>query len=146
MRNVMVGLMAALAMVALLGGCSNKVEETVVEVPPQDVDTLPMFPEEQVPDPEPQPGEEWVAGASAPPVDTAVEKTPAPEPEPEESYAPPEPEPERFYVVKKGDTLQKISMKYYNTTKKWRRIYEANREVLKKGPNAVQIGMKLRIP
>ncbi len=49
------------------------------------------------------------------------------------------------YTVGKGDTLQKISQKFYNTTKKWLKIYEANKDVLK-GPNKVYPGQVLMIP
>jgi len=52
---------------------------------------------------------------------------------------------EAFYVVKKGDTLQKISDKVYGTTKRWKNIYEANRKVLK-SPNKIKPGQKLVIP
>jgi len=49
------------------------------------------------------------------------------------------------YTVEKNDTLQKISMKFYGTTKKWTKIYNANKDVLK-GPNKVYPGQTLNIP
>jgi nucleoid-associated protein YgaU len=49
------------------------------------------------------------------------------------------------YVVQKGDTLQKISKKFYNTYRKWQKIYEANKDVMK-DPNALKVGLKLMIP
>lgn len=49
------------------------------------------------------------------------------------------------YVVKNGDTLQKISDKVYGTTKKWKKIYEANKDVLK-GPDKIKPGQKIVIP
>ncbi|MBP7836332.1 MAG: LysM peptidoglycan-binding domain-containing protein [Candidatus Omnitrophica bacterium] len=49
------------------------------------------------------------------------------------------------YVVGKNDTLQKISKKFYGTTKKWTKIYEANKDVLK-GPDKVYPGQTLNIP
>lgn len=52
---------------------------------------------------------------------------------------------ERVYVVKKGDTLQKISKEIYGTTKKWKKIYEANKDVLK-SPDLIKPGQKLVIP
>lgn len=52
---------------------------------------------------------------------------------------------EKMYVVKKGDTLQKISDKMYGTTKKWKKIYEANKDVLK-SPDMIKPGQKLVIP
>ena len=49
------------------------------------------------------------------------------------------------YKVAKGDTLQKISQKFYGTTKKWSKIYNANRDVLS-GPNRIYPGQTLSIP
>lgn len=49
------------------------------------------------------------------------------------------------YIVKKGDTLQKISNKMFGTTKKWKKIYEANRPVLK-SPDRIRPGQKIVIP
>jgi nucleoid-associated protein YgaU len=49
------------------------------------------------------------------------------------------------YTVKKGDTLQKISKKYYGTTKKWAKIYEANRDTMT-GPDKIYPGKVLNIP
>jgi len=49
------------------------------------------------------------------------------------------------YTVQKGDTLQKISQKFFGTTKKWYKIYEANRDTLK-SPDRVYPGQTLNIP
>jgi LysM repeat protein len=49
------------------------------------------------------------------------------------------------YTVQKNDTLQKISQKFYGTTKKWTNIYDVNRNVLK-GPNKIYAGQVLNIP
>ncbi|MDP2961005.1 MAG: LysM peptidoglycan-binding domain-containing protein, partial [candidate division Zixibacteria bacterium] len=49
------------------------------------------------------------------------------------------------YTVQKNDTLQKISQKYFGTTKKWMKIYDANRDVLK-GPDKIRPGQVLNIP
>lgn len=49
------------------------------------------------------------------------------------------------YTVEKNDTLQKISKKFYGTSKKWMKIYNANRDVLK-GPDKVYPGQVLGIP
>ncbi|MBU3911998.1 MAG: LysM peptidoglycan-binding domain-containing protein [Candidatus Omnitrophica bacterium] len=51
----------------------------------------------------------------------------------------------RTYVVEKGDTLQKISEKMYGTTKRWKKIYEANKDALK-SPDMIKVGQKLVIP
>ena len=70
----------------------------------------------------------------------------------EESYQEDEPQDEaplsqdyRKYTVQKNDTLQKISEKFYGTTRKWMKIYEANRDVLK-GPNKIYPGQTINIP
>lgn len=49
----------------------------------------------------------------------------------------------RTYIVKRGDTLSKISIKYYGTADKWRKIADANKL---KNPNKISIGQKLKIP
>lgn len=49
------------------------------------------------------------------------------------------------YTVQKGDTLQKISQKFYGTTKKWNTIYQANKDILS-GPNKIYPGQVLNIP
>ena len=43
---------------------------------------------------------------------------------------------EKKYIVQKGDTLQKISKKFFGTTKKWPKLYDANKDVLK-GPRII---------
>jgi hypothetical protein len=50
-----------------------------------------------------------------------------------------------YYVVQKGDTLQKISKKFFSTTQKWKKIYNANKDVLK-SPDRIRPGQKLAIP
>lgn len=49
------------------------------------------------------------------------------------------------YKVEKNDTLQKISQKFYGTTKKWQKIFEANKETLKT-PDRIRPGQTLNIP
>lgn len=49
------------------------------------------------------------------------------------------------YTVQKNDTLQKISQKFYGTTKKWMTIYDLNKETLS-APNKVYPGQVLNIP
>jgi len=52
---------------------------------------------------------------------------------------------QKFYIVRKGDTLSKISKRYYGSPNRWYKIYEANRDVLD-NPDMLRLGMKLRIP
>lgn len=49
------------------------------------------------------------------------------------------------YTVQKNDTLQKISQKFYGTTKDWTKIFQANKDILK-GPNKIYPGQVLNIP
>jgi NitT/TauT family transport system substrate-binding protein len=49
------------------------------------------------------------------------------------------------YTVKLGDTLSKLSERFYNSTSKWDKIYEANKDTVK-NPHYIYIGQKLMIP
>ena len=49
------------------------------------------------------------------------------------------------YTIQKNDTLQKISKKFYGTTRKWQILYEENRDVLK-GPDKVYPGITIKLP
>ncbi len=51
----------------------------------------------------------------------------------------------RLYEVASGDSLSVISDKVYGTSKRWREIFEANRDVLA-DPDRLEVGTKLRIP
>ena len=51
----------------------------------------------------------------------------------------------RIHVVQEGDSLTRISVRYYGTASRWQEIYDANREALK-GENALRPGQRLRIP
>jgi ABC-type amino acid transport substrate-binding protein len=52
------------------------------------------------------------------------------------------------YVVQPGDTLSKIAREYYGDAwaTSWRRIYEANRDVIGDDPGQLDVGMTLDIP
>ena len=49
------------------------------------------------------------------------------------------------YEVKKDDTLQKISKKFYDNYSKWPRIFDANKDMMK-DPNRLKPGMVIRVP
>lgn len=49
------------------------------------------------------------------------------------------------YTVRSGDTLYRISSRFYGTGSRWNEIYEANRENLPNA-NSVRAGMQLEIP
>jgi nucleoid-associated protein YgaU len=51
----------------------------------------------------------------------------------------------RYHVVAEGDSLSRISVRYYGTANRWQEIYDANREMLR-GENALRPGQRLRIP
>jgi nucleoid-associated protein YgaU len=129
----------------LMSGCQEQKEEPAAQAPVQE--PVERFPEAQVPPAEPQPATTATL-PPPPPVDTSAEQPAArsskPKAQPKESYASGK-KSTRSYTVKKGDTLQKISQKFYGTTKKWRQIYEANRKVVK-DPDKLTVGTKLTIP
>ncbi len=49
------------------------------------------------------------------------------------------------YTIKYGDTLKSIAKKYYGNDDEWKRIYDANRGVLK-SPGLIIVGTKIIIP
>ncbi len=51
----------------------------------------------------------------------------------------------RYHTVTDGDSLSRISLRYYGTANRWQEIYQANRDALQ-GSNALRVGQQLRIP
>ncbi len=51
----------------------------------------------------------------------------------------------RFHTVTEGDSLSRISMRYYGTPTRWQEIFNANRDLLQ-GSSVLRVGMQLRIP
>jgi nucleoid-associated protein YgaU len=51
----------------------------------------------------------------------------------------------RFHIVRKEETLSTISQQYYGTPNNWRKILDANKNVVKDA-NKIQPGTKLIIP
>ncbi len=49
------------------------------------------------------------------------------------------------YEVKSGDSLSKIAKRFYGSGNEWKKIFEANTDVLK-DPNKIFPGQKLKIP
>jgi nucleoid-associated protein YgaU len=49
------------------------------------------------------------------------------------------------YKVEKGDNLWKISKRFYGSGKLWKRIYEANSDIIA-NPDKIKTGMQLKIP
>lgn len=85
------------------------------------------------------------SGPSGSPVPT-TNPAPAPAPPPAPVAAPPPPPASRTYTVVSGDTLSKISVKFYGTASKWQQIYNANRGVIGSDPNKIKPGQRLVIP
>jgi nucleoid-associated protein YgaU len=52
----------------------------------------------------------------------------------------------RYHEVVPGDSLSKISGKYYSHIHKWPVIYEANRDVVGRNANLIKPGQQLLIP
>jgi nucleoid-associated protein YgaU len=52
---------------------------------------------------------------------------------------------ETSYVVVEGDTLSAIAKRHYGNGAQWRRIYDANRDIID-DPDLIYPGQKLRIP
>lgn len=49
------------------------------------------------------------------------------------------------YVVKPGDSLSKIAQQVYGNMNDWRKIYEANRDIIQ-DPDLIHPGQTLRLP
>jgi nucleoid-associated protein YgaU len=67
--------------------------------------------------------------------------TPAPGPLPPTGSAPGG----KTYEIQKGDTLSAIAQRHYGKASEWRRIHEANRDVIK-DPDKIYPGQKITIP
>ena len=51
----------------------------------------------------------------------------------------------KVYTVVSGDSLSKIARREYGDANAWKRIFEANRDIIK-DPDKIQPGQKLKIP
>ena len=51
----------------------------------------------------------------------------------------------KTYVVVKGDSLSKIAQREYGDANKWRRIYEANKDLIN-DPDLIYPGQELKVP
>ena len=50
------------------------------------------------------------------------------------------------YTVQSGDTLLSISEQFYGDATQWRKIYDANKDVIGSDPDKLKLEMKLKIP
>ncbi len=53
---------------------------------------------------------------------------------------------DRTYTVRPGDSLSKIAKALMGDAKKWRALYEANKEVVGANPDLISPGQILKIP
>lgn len=51
----------------------------------------------------------------------------------------------RYHTVTEGDSLSRISLRYYGTPGRWQEIFQVNRDLLQ-GSSTLRVGMQLRIP
>jgi nucleoid-associated protein YgaU len=52
---------------------------------------------------------------------------------------------EKSYEVKAGDTLSKIAKQEYGDANQWKRIFDANKDILK-DPDKIYPGQMLKLP
>lgn len=72
----------------------------------------------------------------------APESTPASAPG---SPAPPTAGGAKTYEIQRGDTLSAIAQRHYGDANEWRKIYEANRNVIE-DPDKIYPGQKITLP
>jgi nucleoid-associated protein YgaU len=51
----------------------------------------------------------------------------------------------KSYTVVRGDSLSKIAIREYGDAREWRKIYEANKDVID-DPDLIEVGQNLIIP
>jgi nucleoid-associated protein YgaU len=59
--------------------------------------------------------------------------------------SPPADSAEQTYTVEKGDSLSKIAKRVYGDAQQWRRIHEANRDIID-NPDLIHPGQVLKLP
>jgi len=89
------------------------------------------------------------ASGAARPTIVVVAPAPSPSPVARATRTPASPPSETVaeeYVVEQGDTMRGVAEKVYGDADLWPRIYDANRDLIGPDPDALQVGMRLRIP
>jgi nucleoid-associated protein YgaU len=51
----------------------------------------------------------------------------------------------RTYTIAKGDSLSKIAKRFYGDAKLWKKIHEANKDIIK-NPDLIHPGQVIKIP
>lgn len=164
MRTLVAWMLTA-ALAFVLAGCNDQKKEEPVAVAPSQPPPPAAYPGDagathatpapameapvanEPPPPAPEPEPVDTAEPRRPAKARAAAKKPAARQAPKESYAKSSKSAGgRSYTIKKGDTLQEISQKYYGTTKNWRRIYNANKAKIGSNPDKLTAGQKITIP
>ena len=117
----------------------------VTEKVPATVDDSEVTTREITPAPQPEVKPE---ATPAPQPEVKPEVKPAPQPEVKPAVnanEPPDPTSSTVYVVKRGDTLGHLSVKYYGHVRYMNILHKANSDKIK-DPNKLQPGMQLIIP
>jgi len=52
----------------------------------------------------------------------------------------------KSYTIRPGDSLSTVAEEFYNDPTLWRTIYNFNRDKIGPNPNAIQAGMRLKVP
>lgn len=157
--------LVAAAIVYFANNADNNGDELADSGPPTtatpskivETEQIPESEPDMKPEPDPEPTTEPKQEPTPEPA-TESRREPAPEPAPVPDVASdlaPEPEPvpqaepmdtrPRYYTVKKGDTLYKISEHVYGEGKYWKAIYQANKNLIS-NPGTLQPAWKLKLP
>ncbi|MGR3309958.1 MAG: LysM peptidoglycan-binding domain-containing protein [Candidatus Brocadiales bacterium] len=89
-------------------------------------------------------GQEIIIPSDSASVEESVVVEPLPSP-PSQAVVAPEDTDKRTHTVQKGDTLIKLARQYYNNEAGWKKIYEANKDIIP-NPNTISQGTVLIIP
>lgn len=109
----------------------NRSQNLDSQVLPEPIKTVPLFLEEN---------STITELSETPDIDTFVIV-----PENEASIIPATNDAPQFYTIEKGDTLRKISLKFYGVATDWKKILNANQSIIKDS-NRIKVGMKISIP
>lgn len=124
--GVLLGVVLVAAAIVFFANIADNSSDELADYEPPTTDTL-----SKIVEAEPAPVRDFTP-------DLALDPEPVPQAEPVDTSP-------RYYTVKKGDTLYKISKNVYGEGKHWKAIYQANKNVIT-NPSALQLGWKLKLP